>query len=162
MIYDLPALCHFDGIISLPATAGSAAMQKKMYDVLAQVKGKPHISIDVPQDGAVTLTFDDQDSVEKLTEHLITEHGARKIAFVSGPLDAPVATGRVDACRNALERHGLILDYKLVFDGQWTRIGGHAAAEKLLSFKEDLPDAIMCGNDDMGLSVLEGFRPAQR
>ena len=155
MIYDLPDLSDFDGIISLPATAGSEARQKKMYDVLAQVKGKPHISIDVPQDGAVTLTFNDQDSMEKLTEHLITEHGARKIAFVSGPLDAPVATGRVDACRNALERHGLDLDDRLVFDGQWTRIGGRAAAEKLLSLEEDLPDAIMCGNDDMALSVLE-------
>ena len=155
MIYDLPGLSDFDGIISLPATAGSEARQKKMYDVLAQMKGKPHISIDVPQDGAVTLTFDDRSSVEGLTEHLITEHGARKIAFVSGPLDAPVATGRVDACRNALERHGLALDDRLVFDGQWTRIGGRAAAEKLLNLKEDLPEAIMCGNDDMALSVLE-------
>ena len=37
MIYDLPGLSDFDGIISLPATAGSEARQKKMYDVLAQM-----------------------------------------------------------------------------------------------------------------------------
>ncbi len=155
MIYDLPDLKDFDGIISLPATTGSNAMQKKMYDVLAQAGKKPHISIDVPQDGAVTITFNDRDSMEELTEHLICEHGVRKIAFVSGPLDAPVATGRVDACRNALKRHGYDLDDKLIFDGQWTRIGGRASAEKLLSMNEELPDAIMCGNDDMALSVLE-------
>ena len=155
MIYDLPDLNAFDGIISLPATTGSDAMQKKMYDVLAQVREKPHVSIDVPQEGAVTITFNDQDSMEELTEHLITEHGVRKIAFVSGPLNAPVAIGRIDACRNALKRHGLDLDDRLIFDGQWTRIGGRASAEKLLSLKEDLPDAIMCGNDDMALSVLE-------
>ncbi len=29
MIYDLPDLCDFDGIISLPATAGSEAGQKR-------------------------------------------------------------------------------------------------------------------------------------
>lgn len=155
MIYDLPDLNSFDGVISLPATTGSDAMQEKMYDVLAQVKGKPHISIDVPQDGAVTITFNDRDSMEELTGHLVSGHGVRKVAFVSGPLDAPVAAGRIEACRNALRRHGLDLDDRLVFDGQWTRIGGRASAEKLLSLQEKLPDAIMCGNDDMALSVLE-------
>ena len=47
MIYDLPGLSDFDGIISLPATAGSEARQKKMYDVLAQMKGKPHTQTDI-------------------------------------------------------------------------------------------------------------------
>ncbi len=155
MIYDLPDLNDFDGIISLPATAGSDAMQKKMCDVLARIKGKPHVSIDVVQDSAVTITFNDRDSMEQLAEHLVSEHGARKIAFVSGPLNAPVATGRIHACRNVLKRHGLDLDDRLIFDGQWTRIGGRACAEKLLSLQEDLPDAIMCGNDDMALSVFE-------
>ena len=155
MIYDLPDLNDFDGIISLPATSGSDARQKRMKDVLARVKGKPHVSIDVPQDGAVTITFNDRNSMEELTEHLISRHGVKKIAFVSGPLNAPVATGRIDACRRVLKRHGLELDDRLIFDGQWTRIGGRASAEKLLSMNEELPDAIMCGNDDMALSVLE-------
>ena len=155
MIYDLPALEDFDGIISMPATMGSDVAIKKLYDVLAPLKGKPHISIDVPQEGAVTIQFNDRISMEEMTEHLITEHGARKIAFVSGPLNSTVATDRVDACRNAMRRHGLELDDRLVFDGQWTRIGGSNAAEKLLELGGELPDAIMCGNDDMALSVIE-------
>lgn len=155
MIYDLPDLNDFDGIISLPATTGNDAIQKKMYDVLARVKGKPHISIDVPQDGAVTVTFDDRSSMEELTEHLISVHRVRRIAFVSGPLDAPVATGRIEACRNVMKRHGLDLDDNMIFDGQWTRVGGRVSAEKLLALDGKLPDAIMCGNDDMALSVIE-------
>ncbi|MBP5727338.1 MAG: substrate-binding domain-containing protein, partial [Clostridia bacterium] len=141
MIYDLPALEDFDGIISMPATMGSDVAIKKLYDVLAPLKGKPHISIDVPQEGAVTIQFNDRISMEEMTEHLITEHGARKIAFVSGPLNSTVATDRVDACRNAMRRHGLELDDRQVFDGQWTRIGGRNAAEKLLELGGELPDA---------------------
>ena len=155
MIYDLPDLKDFDGIISMPATMGSDLAVKKLYEVLSPLKGKPHVSIDVPQEGAVTIQFNDRISMEEITEHIISEHGARKIAFVSGPLNSSVATDRIDACRNVLKRHGLTLDENLIFDGQWTRIGGRNAAEKLLDLGGELPDAIMCGNDDMALSVIE-------
>ncbi|MBR2661347.1 MAG: GGDEF domain-containing protein [Clostridia bacterium] len=155
MIYDLPDLNDFDGIISMPATMGSDVALKKVYEVLAPMKGKPHISIDVPQEGAVTILFNDRISMEEMTEHLISEHNARKIAFVSGPLNSSVATERVEACRNVMKRHGLELEDRMIFDGQWTRIGGRNAAEKLLDLGGELPDAIMCGNDDMALSVIE-------
>lgn len=157
LIYDLPDLNDFDGIVSLPATMGSDIALKKLYEVLAPLKGKPHVSIDVPQDGAVTIRFDDRISVDEMTEHLITEHGARKIAFVSGPLNSDVAIERVDACRNAMKRHGLILEDNMLFDGQWTRVGGRNAAEQILDLGGELPDAVMCGNDDMALSIIECF-----
>ena len=73
-IYDLPDLSDFDGIISLPATMGNDFAVRKVYDVIGPLKGKPHVSIDVPQEGAVTIQFDDKISVEELTEHLIAEH----------------------------------------------------------------------------------------
>ena len=157
MIYDLPDLSDFDGIISLPATMGNDIALKKVYEVLAPLKGKPHVSIDVPQDGAVMIGFDDRISVEEMTEHLISEHEARKIAFVSGPLDSGVAMERVEACRNVMQKHGLELPDRMIFDGQWTRVGGRIAAEKIIAMGGELPDAVMCGNDDMALSVIECF-----
>lgn len=157
MIYDLPDLNDFDGIISMPATMGNDLALKKVYDVLAPLKGKPHVSIDVPQDGAVTIQFDDSISVEEMTEHLITEHGAKRIAFVSGPLNSSVALDRVEACRRTMRKHGLELDDRMIFDGQWTRVGGRNAAESILAMGGELPDAVMCGNDDMALSVIEIF-----
>ena len=162
-IYDLPDLSAFDGVISMPATMAGDITLKKLYDVLAPVRGKPHISIDVPQEQAVTIRFNDRLSMERLTEHLITEHGAGKFAFVSGPLDSVVAAQRLEACRSVLERHGLTLPESMIFDGQWSRSGGRMAAEKLIKAGEAMPDAIMCANDDMALSVIEclkehGFR----
>lgn len=155
MIYDLPDLNDFDGIISMPATLSSDEATKKIYRIIDSVRGKPHISIDIPQKDAVTIQFNDRISVEEMTEHLITEHGARSFAFVSGPLNSDVATGRIEACKNVLERHGLSLENNMIFDGQWTRVGGRNAIESLLNRGGTLPDAIICGNDDMALSVIE-------
>ena len=158
-IYDLPDLSAFDGVISLPATMGNEIAMDKMRDVLrpVQEKGKPHISIDVPQEGAVCIRFDDAVSVGELTEHLINEHGARRIAFVSGPLNSNVSIARLEACREALRRHGLELDNRLIFDGEWTRVGGRRAAEAILEAGGELTDAVICANDDMALSVIECF-----
>ena len=155
MIYGLPDLEGFDGIISMPATMGSEYAAARIEQVLAQVKGKPHISIDVPQAGAVTIRFDDRISMEEMTEHLIKEHGAERIAVISGPAGSGVSRERIEACRTVLAGHGLKLADNLIFDGQWTRAGGRAAAEKLLQTCGELPDAIMCGNDDMAMSVIE-------
>ena len=159
MIYDLPDLDEFDGVISMLATMGNDVAYHKVTEVLEPLKqkGKPHISIDVPQEGAVCIRFDDAVSVGELTEHLINEHGARRIAFVSGPLNSNVSIARLEACREALCRHGLELDSRLIFDGEWTRIGGRRAAEAILDAGGELPDAVICANDDMALSVIECF-----
>ena len=159
MIYDLPDLDEFDGVISMLATMGNDVAYHKVTEVLEPLKqkGKPHISIDVPQEGAVCIRFDDAVSVGELTEHLINEHGARRIAFVSGPLNSNVSIARLEACREALRRHGLELDNRLIFDGEWTRIGGRRAAEAILDAGGELPDAVICANDDMALSVIECF-----
>ena len=159
MIYDLPDLDEFDGVISMLATMGNDVAYHKVTEVLEPLKqkGKPHISIDVPQEGAVCIRFDDAVSVGELTEHLINEHGARRIAFVSGPLNSNVSITRLEACREALRRHGLEMDNRLIFDGEWTRIGGRRAAEAILEAGGELPDAVICANDDMALSVIECF-----
>ena len=154
-IYELPDLKDFDGVIAMPATMGSEITMKRLCDALSTVPGKPLVSIDVPQDHAVTIRFDDRVSMESLTEHLITAHGARKFAFICGPLDSTVSAERLAACRSALSRHGLTLDDDMVFEGHWNRAGGHSAAEKLLQQSDPLPDAIMCANDDMALSVID-------
>ena len=156
-IYDLVNLSDFDGIISLPATMGNDTALNKVFDVLKPLKGKPHVSVDVVQEGAVTILFDDKISVEEMTEHLITEHGARRIAFVSGPMDSNVAIDRLEACRSTMRKHGLLLSDDLIFDGEWTRVGGRRAAEQIIAMGGELPDAVMCGNDDMALSMIECF-----
>ncbi len=159
MIYDLPDLEEFDGIISMPATMGNDVASRKVNEVLEPLckSGKPHVSIDVPQEGAVTILFDDAISVGELTEHLISEHGARRIAFISGPANSSVSLARLEACREAMKLHGLELDDRMVFDGEWTRVGGRRAAEEILESGGQLPDAVICANDDMALSVIECF-----
>ena len=159
MIYGLPDLEEFDGVISMLATMGNDVAYHKVLEVLEPLKrsGKPHVSVDVPHEGAVCIVFDDAISISELTEHLISEHGVRRIAFISGPMNSNVSLARLEACRETMRTHGLELDEKLIFDGEWTRVGGRKAAEMILETGGEIPDAVICANDDMALSVIECF-----
>ncbi len=154
-VFDLPRMMSFDGIISLRETLANDVARLKVEELLQYYKGKPHVSIDVPTNGAVNILFDDSASVRALTSHLIEHHGVRDIVYISGPKRQIVAMNRLIACRETMEAHGLTLRPENVYDGEWIQRRGREIAMELLEREEGLPEAIVCGNDDMALGVIE-------
>ena len=154
-IFDLPRVHEFDGVISLRATFADKVTLRKVEEILRLFAGKPHVSIDVPASGAVSIQFDDEISVRQLTEHLVRHHGVRRVTYLSGPLHQKVAVNRLRACRTALETFGLQLRQEDIFEGKWIQESGRKCAEQLLSREEGLPDAVICGNDDMAFGLSE-------
>lgn len=154
-VFDLPRMKEFDGVISMRATLADENSQRKVDELLRDMRGKPHVSIDVPSEGAVTVLFDDAVSVREMTDHVIRVHHARDIVYLSGPLWQRVAEVRLNACREEMAVHGLTLSPDNIFEGEWSFSSGYNCAGSLISRKEGLPDAVLCGNDDMALGVAE-------
>ena len=154
-VFDLAGARDFDGIISLRATLAGESSVRKVEKLLHRMAGLPHVSIDVPTNGAVSIQFDDAVSVRQVTEHVITRHGARNIVYLSGPLRQMVAMNRLQACRETMEAHGLTLAPENIFEGEWVQGSGRQCAEELLRRPGGLPDAILCGNDDMAFGVTD-------
>ncbi len=156
-VFDLPRLLSFDGIITLRETLADDLSRRTVEDLLAFYAGKPHVSIDVPTNGAVNILFNDYDSVREITTHLIEKHNIRDIVYISGPHRQIVAINRLNACREAMEEHGLTLHAENVYDGEWTQRRGREIAMELVERESGLPEAVICGNDDMALGVIESF-----
>lgn len=154
-IFELPNLNEFDGIIYLQETLAGDETKEKVRTFLETYNKIPHISIDVQNPNAVSILFDDALSIQEVTEHLIREHGARRLAYVSGPMNQLVPQARLDAFRETLTRNGIAIREDWIFDGEWTRFSGRKAAEKILEQGGQLPDAIVCANDDMAFGVIE-------
>ena len=154
-IFDLVRMQDFDAIISLRGTFADEVTLRKAEETLQELKGKPHVSIDLPTHGAVCIHFDDSVSVRQLTDHLVKEHGVRRAVYLSGPLRQLVPMTRLVACREALEANGLTLAPEDIFEGEWVQGSGEECAEELLRREDGLPDAIICGNDDMAFGAAE-------
>lgn len=161
-IFDLARLADVDGAVVLLATVPTKVCRDQIRRLLDDYPEIPLVTIDVRHGQSVQIAFDDVSSVRELTEHLLDEHGARSFALVTGPQESRVARARYQCCCSVLGERGIDLPAEAIYDGRWGREGGLHAVEHFMAHLPQLPDAIICGNDDMAFGVIEGLRKLGR
>jgi DNA-binding LacI/PurR family transcriptional regulator len=101
----------------------------------------------------VAVGEDDRGGAEQVTAHLLDVHGLRRVAHISGPLNHQSAIDKREGYRDALARHGLAYDERIVVEGDYTEECGYRACAALLD-AGDTFDAIFAGNDQMAFGAL--------
>jgi LacI family transcriptional regulator, galactose operon repressor len=112
---------------------------------------------DTAQRGVDVVSADNWSGAHALVEHLVADHGRRRLFHVDGPATAPDAGARRLAMRAVIDAHpGTVLTGS--FCGRFTVHSGQEAAERLLAdtraVGRPLPDAIVCANDQMAIGVV--------
>ena len=115
---------------------------------------------DTAQRGVDVVSADNWSGAHALVEHLVADHGRRRLFHVDGPATAPDAEARRLAMRSVIEAHpGTVLTGS--FCGRFTVHSGQEAAERLLAdtraVGRPLPDAIVCANDQMAIGVVRAL-----
>lgn len=80
-------------------------------------------------------------------EHLVRDHGYKKIAFLGGPEVNPEAIDRLAAYRDVMEAYGLDVEDDMVAHGNFTELVEHLVVR--LFDKNPGLEAIACANDCM-------------
>ncbi len=99
---------------------------------------------------AVSVGVDDRVAAFEATSHLITSHGRRSLAHVSGPLDHQSAIDRRDGFIAAVTQHGV---EGRVIEGDYSEGSGTRAAEGLRDV-----DGIFAANDEMAFGAMVRLR----
>jgi LacI family transcriptional regulator len=103
-----------------------------------------------------SVTVDNRAVAHDLVGYLVSL-GLRTIAFVAGPPDLVSARERLAGFHGALADRGL--EPGALYEGDFSYAAGHAAALRLLA-EPQLPDAVVCANDETAIGVLMGLRGA--
>ena len=105
-----------------------------------------------------SVTVENIEITKKLVEHLIQEHGKRRILFLRGPINQEDSIRREAGYRSALQANGIPIDENLILNGDFERdIAYEAMNEFLGNGRRAAFDAVFTGDDDAAIGVLKSL-----
>jgi LacI family transcriptional regulator len=142
-----------DGVVLGPSSGESRASVEWLTR-----RAIPVVLLDRQVEGvAVDLVRGESYEASRLLVEHVIEHGHRRVAMISGPLDVSTASDRERGYRKALELGGIEPDRSLSRHGPYTREAGYRAARSLLA-RHDPPSAIFAANNFLAFGVLDAAR----
>lgn len=154
----LPDLRTFDGII-LDLSNVSDASLKESFLARVRESGIPAISLLEDLPGLYYSGLDNLTDFSILVEHLITEHGCRKLNYVGGSPRNQENQKRLLAYRKTLEKHGILFEPERVIERSFEIKTGIRAFTEFQQ-KDLLPEAFVCASDNIAVGVCLAAREA--
>jgi DNA-binding LacI/PurR family transcriptional regulator/GAF domain-containing protein len=149
---------RFDGIVLTGALAyRSERGADRLESFRARYPDLPMVGILFEMDQVLSVSADGYVGMRQAVEHLIDEHGYRRLAFIKGPPSSFVAQERYRAYVDVLADRDIPLSEDLVLPGDFTQEAGEAGVQRLLEQGVEI-DALVCSNDEEAIGALEVLR----
>jgi len=153
-IYRLIRFSRFDGAILLTNTISDAAERQNVLERVRESGIPAAILDDRNAEGFYQIRIHNRQAMRQITEHIISQHGAKRICFLAGTPGNPEADLRKQAFLDVMAEHRLPVSEDDIFPGEFRPADGAKAAEMLLRSGKPLPDAIIAANDAMALEAI--------
>ena len=156
-IYNLTDFSKFDGALVMTSTFGDAKIRGRIIDRVreAGIPGVVFETKDYPDFHDISI--DNFSVMKELVNHVIHKHGAKVLNFVSGPLANPEGRARYNAFLSAMRENNLPIEEARIYPGSFRSYDGIRAVEDFVSSGLPMPDAIICSNDSMALTVVSSL-----
>ncbi|TCW61440.1 substrate-binding domain-containing protein [Treponema sp. J25] len=115
----------------------------------------PFIIFSYPLSGYPCVRLSVEKAIYVAIEHLVQDHGVKRIGFIRGPKNSEEANERFLAYQRGLERCQLPYEQDLILQGDYGRFSGYHVIDEYIATGKSLPDAILAANDLMALGALE-------
>jgi len=148
-IYQYAHLIKPDAMVITRSVLRSFESEEEKQAFLAQFTDIPYLVVgDKAQDESIPHhSVDNYSGMKDCVDHLIKEHGYRKIAYLSGPKGNHAAEARLKAYQDAMQESGITVTDSMIAYGDFT---DHVEDEVMFLLKKNPNlEAIVCASDYM-------------
>ena len=156
-IYSIVPYEDLDGIILMLDTLQTPGLADAVEEAAHERAKCPVISVDKQSKYFYSVFPDHYKGVKYLVNHLIEEHGFKDIAFLTGKAWHPYSKQRMQAFKDAMTEHKLMIHNNRMFYGDFWYTSGENLGDRLAKDRDNLPEAIACANDCMAIGVCKGL-----
>lgn len=153
-IYNLPDFKDFDGIIMDLNNIRHKDVGRNIIETIKK-SGKPAISIANKIDDFYYVGIDNYAAMQEMIAHLYDIHQCRSFWFVMGPADNYENQVRVQALKDFIQEQNITYDEKDFYFESFEFQCGYHGFKKMMQNHTDVPDAIVCANDNIAVGVCE-------
>lgn len=114
----------------------------------------PVITVDYEMEGCFNICLDYLSCFKRLVRHVIEGHHRHNPYFMAGFKGNSFSEERLDAFIEVLQENGMPVRPEHIGYGDFWNVPARRICEKWLQNTEDFPDAIICANDTMALTVI--------
>ena len=158
-IFSLPDLSSFDGAIIL---ANQLILQRARDELVRRIDaaGIPAVSIGCPLPGCVLVDHDNRAAQKAIVDHVIHEHNARRLVYLTGNLysGCPEARERLAGFQDACRENSIPTENIQVLEKTWRTSDGADVVAQWVEEGFPLPEAFICANDEMALGLIEALQ----
>lgn len=152
-IADLPSYEDLDGVIIAPDTIAVQGLEQKIRDHIRTRSKCPVVSVRRKIDEYYNVLVNDETILEGILRHFIEHHGFTRLNFLAGPKGFPDSDKRLNCYKRILSEHNIPIEEDRIFYGDFWKRKGIEAVDVWLSGSLSMPQAIICANDYMAITV---------
>ena len=157
-ILHIPDYSDFEAIIALPGSFDIRGMDKEFYDLVRSQARCPIICLQTGHPDFYTISIENKISMYQMTRHFIDVHHFNDICYMSGPYMHKDSPDRLNGFVTAMHESGLPIRYNTIFEGNYWRNRGAKAVDFFMQGRINYPQAIICANDYMALSICSELK----
>jgi len=158
VIYDLINPGNVDALILPMSIFHTFSNREEIIRFCRRYSPLPIVSITIPVESGACILINNKKGVRDLINHLIRDHGRKRIAFLQGTPNNFDAEERYAAYLEVLKSNNIPFNPELVCPGDFTAFSALKAMRLLLDIKKVPFDAVVAANDDMALAAVSILR----
>lgn len=151
-IFDTISVECFDAIVLMSESFKQNDDQIRMIQ-RAHKAGVPVISVDKYMEGCINISLAYGDAFRDIVKHMVEYHRYRTINFMCGIPGNSYSDERLKVYKEVLKENRIPFDPRRVYYGYFWKEPTIAAMNKMFEDGLPLPQAIICANDAMAITV---------